>query len=308
MHPAPMSARTPSASAARIRRGRFVTDMETTLQVDLCRIATNTGECESGVNARGHCRLGAQCGGRIQDGRFGAGAHEADAVPASRYPNQSGRGRQRRGVWFCAHPVGRLAASSPDLCRTDRRNGGFPAFAFTFAALMWVWGRHYYFFRYYDLEDITTIVLNTLLLFLVLFYVYPLKFLVSVFLVNIWINPLTGVGNHVGSAGGMQVMKEEDVRVLFIIFGAGIAAINFVFAAMLWNAYRLREVLGLSAFEIAYTRTTMVSQVLNTGVALLSMLVASVLTLGHSGWAGYVYLLLLPLVALWRRRRRSQKS
>jgi hypothetical protein len=72
---------------------------------------------------------------------------------------------------------------------------------------MWVGGRHYYFFRYYGLEDITTIVLNTLLLFLVLFYVYPLKFLVSVFLVNIWINPLTGVGNHVGSAGGMQVMK-----------------------------------------------------------------------------------------------------
>ncbi|HXN13073.1 MAG TPA: hypothetical protein VN865_08215 [Candidatus Acidoferrales bacterium] len=98
------------------------------------------------------------------------------------------------------------------------------------------------------------------------------------------------------------------MRGLFIIFGAGIAAINFVFAAMLWNAYRLREVLGLSAFEIAYTRTTMVSQVLNTGVALLSMLVASVLTLGHSGWAGYVYLLLLPLVALWRRRRRSQEE
>jgi hypothetical protein len=84
---------------------------------------------------------------------------------------------------------------------------GFPAFAFTFAALMYVWGRHYYFFRYYGLDDLTTIVLNTLLLFLVLFYVYPLKFLVSVFLVNIWINPLTGVGNHVGSAGGMQVMK-----------------------------------------------------------------------------------------------------
>ena len=185
---------------------------------------------------------------------------------------------------------------------------GFPVFAITFAALMWVWGRHYYFFRYYGLDDLTTIVLNTLLLFLVLFYVYPLKFLFSVFLVNIWINPLTGVRNQVGSAGGMQVMKWEDVRGLFIIFGAGIAAINFVFGAMLWNAYRLREALGLSAFEIAYTRTTMVSQVLNGGVALLSILVAWVLTLGHSGWAGYVYLVLLPLVALWRRRRRSQEE
>jgi len=162
---------------------------------------------------------------------------------------------------------------------------GFPAFAITFAALMYVWVQHYYFFRYYGLDDLATIVLNTLLLFLVLFYVYPLKFLVSVFLVNVWINPLTGVGNQIGSTGGIQVMKWGDVRGLFIIFGAGIAAIYFVFAAMLWHAYRMREALGLSAFEIAYTRTSMVAQLLNVGVALLSMLVASMLTLGHSGWA-----------------------
>ncbi|MGA7872678.1 MAG: TMEM175 family protein [Candidatus Binatus sp.] len=38
---------------------------------------------------------------------------------------------------------------------------GFPAFALTFAALMWVWVRHYYFFRYYGLDDLTTIFLNT---------------------------------------------------------------------------------------------------------------------------------------------------
>ena len=54
---------------------------------------------------------------------------------------------------------------------------GFPAFALTFAALMALWVRHYYFFRYYGLDDLVTIVLNTPLLFLVLFYVYPLKFL-----------------------------------------------------------------------------------------------------------------------------------
>ncbi len=50
--------------------------------------------------------------------------------------------------------------------------------------------------------------------------------------------------------------------------------------------------------EIAYTRTSMVAQILNGGVGLLSILVASVFALGHSGWAGYVYILLLPLVAL----------
>jgi uncharacterized membrane protein len=50
---------------------------------------------------------------------------------------------------------------------------GFPVFAI----LMAVWSRHYYFFRYCGLGDPATIVLNTPLLFVVLFYVYPLKFL-----------------------------------------------------------------------------------------------------------------------------------
>ena len=49
----------------------------------------------------------------------------------------------------------------------------------------------------------------------------------------------------------------------------------------------------------------MFAAILNGGVGLISMLVASVFKLGHSGWAGYVYLMLLPLVALWRWRRRS---
>ena len=56
---------------------------------------------------------------------------------------------------------------------------GFPVFAICFALLFQVWWRHYKFFRDYDLEDSTTIALTGLLLFVVLFYVYPLKFLWS---------------------------------------------------------------------------------------------------------------------------------
>ena len=181
---------------------------------------------------------------------------------------------------------------------------GFPAFALTFAALMSVWVRHYYFFRYYGLDDFATIILNTLLLFLVLFYVYPLKFFVNVFLVNVWLSPITGTAMQI-SNGPHPVMGWGDVRGLMIIFGSGFAAIYFVFGALYCHAYQMREELGLSAFESAYTRTTMVSQFLFVGVGLLSIVVASVLKLGRSGWAGYVYVLLLPLVALWRWHRRS---
>jgi len=187
---------------------------------------------------------------------------------------------------------------------------GFPAFALTFAALMTVWVRHYYFFRYYGLNDFATIVLNTLLLFLVLFYVYPLKFFMSVFLANVWLSPLTGMPNQIReAAGGVgTLMTWEDTRGLLIIFGSGFAAVYFVFGAMYWHAYRMREVLGLSAFEIAHTTTTVAGMFIDVGVALLSIAVASVLKGGNAGYAGYVYLLLIPTALLWRRRRRAREA
>ena len=40
---------------------------------------------------------------------------------------------------------------------------GFPAFVLTFAALMYVWVRHYYFFHYYGLDDLATIVFKQMM-------------------------------------------------------------------------------------------------------------------------------------------------
>src|SRR5215204_2185504 len=54
---------------------------------------------------------------------------------------------------------------------------GFFAFAICFALLLSVWYDHYKFFRRYGLRDFLIVVLNAALLFLVLMYVYPLKFL-----------------------------------------------------------------------------------------------------------------------------------
>jgi len=185
-----------------------------------------------------------------------------------------------------------------DLLNTMR---GFPAFALAFAALMAVWARHYYFFRYYGLDDAATIVLNTALLFVVLFYVYPLKFLT-----NIWLSPLTGTPMQISNAqGGLrQVMAYGDSRGLMLIFGSGFAALYFAFGAMYWHAWRMRKDLHLSAFEIAHTKTSSIVEVLTGGVGLLSMLVACMLKPEHAGSAGYVYFL-VPVVSLLRRRRRA---
>ena len=64
--------------------------------------------------------------------------------------------------------------TSGELLETMR---GFLSFALTFAMLYVVWYRQFVFFRRYGLEDRTTAILNGALLFVVLFFVFPLKFL-----------------------------------------------------------------------------------------------------------------------------------
>src|SRR5258707_12956280 len=53
---------------------------------------------------------------------------------------------------------------------------GFGDFAICFTLLFIVWFNQYKFFRRYGLEDSTTLLLTAILLIVVLFYVYPLKF------------------------------------------------------------------------------------------------------------------------------------
>src|SRR6185295_20247226 len=61
-----------------------------------------------------------------------------------------------------------------DLLTTMR---GFPAFAICFLLLAVIWNSHYKYCRRYGLDDGTARFLTCVMLFLVLFYVYPLKFL-----------------------------------------------------------------------------------------------------------------------------------
>jgi uncharacterized membrane protein len=185
---------------------------------------------------------------------------------------------------------------------------GFPAFALTFAMLMVVWARHYYFFRYYGLDDVATIVLNTLLLFVVVFYVYPLKFLFTV-----WLAPLTGTQMRFTDPNGAMhlVLAYGDTRGLMIIFGSGYVAVYLAFAALVFHAYRMREVLGLDAYEIAHTKNALAAQLLNASVGVLSILVAIAARPSQSGYAGYIYFL-VPLFLnlhgrVWRRRRRAME-
>ena len=115
---------------------------------------------------------------------------------------------------------------------------GFIPFAVSFLLLMLVWYGHYTFFRRFGTHDAGTMWLNGVLLFVVLFYVYPLKFLfLSAF-------DQVGVFNE----------PSRTVREVVVLFSAGFSAIYFLFAALYANGYRQRSSLELNPLEQMLTR------------------------------------------------------
>jgi uncharacterized membrane protein len=161
---------------------------------------------------------------------------------------------------------------------------GFPAFAVCFAMLFQVWWRHYKFFRAYDLEDGPVIALTGLLLFVVLFYVYPLKFLWTVVFAQLG-------GSHAPDA----MMTPDQAPTLFAIYGLGVAAVFGILAAMYGHAYRHRGDLDLTPLEILDTRIHVLSNLGLAAIGLLSVGIAMVtgrLAPRLVGLAGYVYFLI----------------
>ena len=131
---------------------------------------------------------------------------------------------------------------------------GFFAFMICFALLLSAWYDHYKIFRRYGLRDAPTVWLNSVLLFLVLFYVYPLKFLFTLLT-----NQLLGFGEKVRLASGARVEMIEPSQgpLLMVIYGGGFAAVQLVVVMLYLRAFSLRNTLRLGAYELSVTREEM---------------------------------------------------
>ena len=157
----------------------------------------------------------------------------------------------------------------------------FPAFAISFALLFQIWWRHYRFFRRYNLEDSRVIALTGTLLFVVLFFVYPLKFLWWMLL-----------GQIAGAHFAETPIQITQVPMLFYVYGTGVAATFGVLAALYGHAYSQRNALGLTPIEILETRVDVYRNVALAAIGVLSILAAAALgrLAPHLiGIAGYIY-------------------
>ena len=187
---------------------------------------------------------------------------------------------------------------------------GFGAFLISFLLLFAVWFNQYKFFRRYGLQDTTTVMLNAALLFVVLFYVYPLKFLFS-FLVN----ELTGGHGEVRLPNGnvaAMIESNEQMASLMTIFNLGYLAVFAVFVLLYWHAYRKREALELNELERFDTRESIQESALNCGIAIFSLLIVIIGGAKRAGLAGMIYMLQRVVMTLngmimGKRRRKLEE-
>lgn len=131
---------------------------------------------------------------------------------------------------------------------------GALSFAMTFAVLAGIWYTHNRFCRRYGLDDDKTVVLTATLLFVAVFYTYPLKFLMSS-----TFDPWLGAPRRVLDASGtlVDVMQKDHAGVVMALYGVGYGLVSLIFWLLYRHAYSLRGLLQLTPSEELETRLMM---------------------------------------------------
>lgn len=160
---------------------------------------------------------------------------------------------------------------------------GFPSFACCFGVLLWIWYEHNLFFRRYGLQDGYTVVLNGALLFVVMFYVYPLKFMLD-----------SGFAHFAKIAGqGVTPMTLGQLAHASVIYGLGFVALFVMFGLLYLHAYRKRHELGLTPLEVFNVRAFAGQQIVSATVGVIVVLIAL------AGPRRYAFISPMAFILMW---------
>jgi uncharacterized membrane protein len=201
--------------------------------------------------------------------------------------------------------------TSGELLETMR---GFISFALTFAILYVLWYRQFVFFRRYALDDAATVALNGALLFVVLFFVFPLKFILGWF-----VDRLLGGPKTIRLPNGVveRIVRPEHLGPMMSIYGLGTAAVFGIFALLYAHAYRKRKELGLNELEIFDTRLSVEAPTYAAVIGLLTVGQANAVSLAEGkpyedqvafATTAVVFAFLAVMLYVTRKRRRQRRE
>ena len=178
-------------------------------------------------------------------------------------------------------------------------------FALCMLFLILIWFEHFTFYFRYGIRNAYVTTLNSLFLVVVLFYVYPLKFLTKLALwpIAILFNQESLFKELVG------MIKGEDIADLMIIYGLGYFWIFFVLMLMYRYAFSKADDLQLSELEKFETKVKVTTNILMAVIPLISVSIAIVLNNTWMGgmFAGFTYMLYPPMMFIHGKRTNKQK-
>jgi uncharacterized membrane protein len=173
---------------------------------------------------------------------------------------------------------------------------GFPAFACCFGVLLWIWYEHNLFFRRYGLQDPYTVFLNGALLFVVMFYVYPLKFMFD-----------SGFANFLPmERQGVVRMTLGQLSRASAIYGLGFIALFLMFGLLYRHAYNKRDELGLKPLEVFDVRSFAGQQMVSAAVGVVVVLIAVATPRRYAIISPTAFILMWP--AHWFYEMRTQRK
>lgn len=173
------------------------------------------------------------------------------------------------------------------------------AVALCFALILLIWSKHHTFHRRYGLDDGPTVLLNAVVLFLIMIFAYPLKFL-ALFLVNFF------TGHYESGTQINAVMPLDQVQWFIVIYAAGYAAVFGVFALLYAHALSRADDLDLTPAERILTRLEVDQGLASIIISILAALIALALPAQYSPLGGAIYFLVGPAMMFLNMRARNR--
>jgi len=174
---------------------------------------------------------------------------------------------------------------------------GFFSFAACFLIIFLIWNNQNIYFRRYGLNNAYVTFLNAALLFIVLMYVYPLKFLFVMLFAQ-------GVYNDHGHL--ITMITEQQQPQLMYVYHSGYAAIYVLFLLMYLHARKKAKEIDLSSAELFETDSFIMINLFNAGLGLAGILLVFLLPLKYKGTTGLVYMVIPVMYSIFFSVRSKQ--
>ena len=169
---------------------------------------------------------------------------------------------------------------------------GSIGFALAFGLLFIFWHEHYKYFRRYGLEDNTVIWINAALLFVILFFVYPLKFLFFYL-----VKAFSGLSRNVQLPDGSFVPAIENYQwsTLMTVYGCAFVMIYVIFILLYLHAYRKKAELELNEVELLITKNSIIGCSVNCLIGIISITIVTSGGFQYAGISGLMYAFIGPV-------------